>query len=118
VSGSALVSGLTIGLAVGLAGRFLVPGRRAAPVWLTVALGVAAALLGSVVIRLLGGDLAGLTVPRLAVQAGFAGVAVALAVVTADRQPAPDGYAPAIRASAAPPPGGVAGEQREREEGP
>ncbi|MEU5722449.1 hypothetical protein [Micromonospora sp. NPDC047738] len=118
MSGSALISALTIGLAVGLAGRLLVPGRRVAPVWLTVALGVAAALLGSVVIRLLGADLAELTVLRLVAQSGFAGVAVVLAVVAAERQSRRDGYAPLFRTSApAPPPSSAAGERREREDG-
>ncbi|MCW3818169.1 hypothetical protein ONA91_27335 [Micromonospora sp. DR5-3] len=119
MSGSALISGLAIGLAVGLAGRLLVPGRRAAPVWLTVALGVAAALLGSVVIRLLGADLAELTVLRLVAQSGFAGVAVFLAVVTAERQSPRDGYEPVIRAAtAAPAPRDAACERREREDRP
>lgn len=116
MSGSALISGLIIGLAIGLAGRFLVPGRRAAPAWLTVALGVAAALLGSVVIRLVGAGLVEFTLLRLAVQAGFAGVAVAFAVITADREPRHGGHASVIRAPAAPPPRGVPGEQPEREE--
>jgi uncharacterized membrane protein YeaQ/YmgE (transglycosylase-associated protein family) len=81
VTGSALLSALAIGLAVGVVGRFVLPGPKAAPVWLTVALGVAAALLGSVTIRLIGVDVN----PALP-QVGFALPAVVLGVVTAGRR--------------------------------
>ncbi|MFC0506442.1 hypothetical protein [Micromonospora costi] len=82
MDGNVLVSALIVGLAIGTAGRLLVPGRAAVPVWLTLALGVAAALLGSIVVRLAGVDLGGLTALRLTVQTGCAGLAVVLAVVS------------------------------------
>ncbi|MDZ5442369.1 hypothetical protein U2F26_06430 [Micromonospora sp. 4G57] len=100
MSGSALVSALIAGLAVGTAGRLVVPGQKAAPVWLTLALGVAAALLGSIMVRLAGADVDQPAVPRLIVQSVFAGVAVALAIVAAGRQRPAD---PAPPASALPP---------------
>lgn len=100
MTGSALVSALVVGLAVGLVGRFVVPGRTAAPVWLTLALGVAAAQLGSITLRLAGADLGEEAVPRLVVQSGFAAVAVVLAAVTAGRQRVADPGKP----SSVPPP--------------
>ena len=84
MTGSALLSALAIGLGVGIVGRLVLPGPKAAPVWLTVALGVAAALLGSVTIRLIGVD-ANQALPRLLAQVGFAVPAVVLGVVTARR---------------------------------
>ncbi|TDC36759.1 hypothetical protein E1211_12400 [Micromonospora sp. 15K316] len=83
MSGSALVSAVLVGLAVGVLGRWAVPGRRAAPLWLTLALGVAAALLGSIVARLAGTDIDELPGLRLTVQAGGAAGAVLLALLTA-----------------------------------
>lgn len=118
MSGSALVSALIVGVAVGVAGRLVVPGRTAAPVWLTLALGVAAALLGSIVVRLVGADVVEPTLPRLLVQSGSAGVVVVLAVVTAGRQrpaarPEPDPCLHRGGRRPAPPPGsGV--ERKER----
>jgi hypothetical protein len=82
VSGTALVSALVVGLAIGVAGRWAVPGRRA-PLWLTLAFGVAAALLGSIVARLAGADIDALPTLRLAVQTGCAAGAVLLALLTA-----------------------------------
>ncbi|MGC1215751.1 MAG: hypothetical protein WA890_31400 [Micromonospora sp.] len=112
MSVSALVSALVVGLAVGVAGRLVVPGPKAAPVWLTCALGVAAALLGSIVVLLVDADLAVPTGLRLVIQAGFAGVAVVLAVVTADRQRPPGPNALLIHASREQ----AGGKRREREE--
>lgn len=112
MSVSALVSALVVGLAVGVAGRLVVPGRKAAPVWLTLALGVAAALLGWIVVLLVDADLAEPTGLRLVIQAGFASVAVVLAVLTAGRQPPHDPNALLIHS----PRGQAGGERREREE--
>ncbi|MFU8850873.1 hypothetical protein ACNAW0_07785 [Micromonospora sp. SL1-18] len=85
MTGSALLSALAIGIGVGIVGRLALPGPKAAPVWLTVALGVAAALLGSVTIRLIGLDV-NQTLPLLLAQVGFAIPAVVVGVVTAGRR--------------------------------
>ncbi|MEU8262577.1 hypothetical protein AB0C02_18330 [Micromonospora sp. NPDC048999] len=89
MTGSALLSALAVGLGVGVVGRLVLPGPKAAPVWLTVALGVAAALLGSVTIRLIGVDV-NPALPRLLAQVGFAVPAVVLGVVTAGRRGSDD----------------------------
>ncbi|MEV0154225.1 hypothetical protein AB0H57_10860 [Micromonospora sp. NPDC050686] len=89
MSGDALVSALLVGLAVGMLGRLALPGRRAVPVWLTIALGIAAALLGTIGVRLAGAGLDADAGPRLLVQAASAVVATLLAVRAAvARQPA------------------------------
>ncbi|WP_233600924.1 MULTISPECIES: hypothetical protein [Micromonospora] len=92
MNGSTLVGALVVGLVVGSVGRLAVPGRTAAPVWLTLALGVAAALLGAIVVGLVGVDRTPPALLPLVVQSGFAAVAVVLAVVAAGR-PSPDGSA-------------------------
>ncbi|GGR76221.1 hypothetical protein GCM10010169_20440 [Micromonospora fulviviridis] len=83
-----LLGALVVGLAVGAVGRLVVPGRTAAPVWLTLALGVAAALLGAIVVGLVDTGPARPAVWPLVVQSGFAAVAVVLAVLAAGRPPA------------------------------
>ncbi|MFG3602836.1 hypothetical protein [Micromonospora chersina] len=88
MNGSTLVGALVVGLAVGAVGRLVVPGRTSAPVWLTLALGVAAALLGAIVVGLVDTGPAEPAVWPLVVQSGFAAVAVVLAVLTAGRPPA------------------------------
>ncbi|MEU2611033.1 hypothetical protein ABZ570_05495 [Micromonospora sp. NPDC007271] len=85
MTGSALLSALAIGLGVGIVGRLVLPGPKAAPVWLTVALGVAAAVLGSVTIRLVGVAV-DQALPLLLAQVGFAVTAVVVGVVTAGRR--------------------------------
>ncbi|WP_018255634.1 hypothetical protein [Salinispora mooreana] len=91
MTGNALIHALVIGASVGLLGRFVLPGRNAAPVWLAVAVGLGAALLGTIIARVAGVDVAAPSVLRLAVQSGFAGAAVVLAVVTARHTPGPTG---------------------------
>ncbi|MEW2383559.1 hypothetical protein AB0873_15920 [Micromonospora sp. NPDC047707] len=93
MTGDALVHALVVGLAVGAFGRLVLPGRPVAPVWLTLAVGVGAALLGTISARVAGVDVAAPSPLRLAVQAGFAGTAVLLALVTAGRAPRPTGHA-------------------------
>ncbi|MEV0430951.1 hypothetical protein ACIBPB_24080 [Micromonospora sp. NPDC049836] len=90
MGGSALLSALAVGIGVGLVGRLALPGPKAAPVWLTIALGVAAALLGSVIARLLGVDLDNLAPHRLVAQVGLALPAVVLGVVAAGRRRTPE----------------------------
>lgn len=85
MNGSTLVGALVVGLVVGALGRLVVPGRTAAPVWATLALGVAAALLGAIVVGLVGVDRTPPAVLPLLVQSGFAAVAVVLAGVAAGR---------------------------------
>lgn len=89
MTGNALIHALAVGVAVGVLGRLVLPGRAAAPLWLTVAVGLGAALLGTITARVAGVDVAEPSVLRLVVQAGFAGAAVVLAVATAGRAPRP-----------------------------
>ncbi|WBB68470.1 hypothetical protein [Micromonospora sp. WMMD812] len=85
MSGDVLVSALVVGLMVGAAGWLPVPGRTAVPLWLTLALGVAAALLGAIVVRLAGAGADDFTALLIAQSCG-AGTAVLLAVLSGRRR--------------------------------
>ncbi|MBO4160946.1 MULTISPECIES: GlsB/YeaQ/YmgE family stress response membrane protein [Micromonospora] len=78
-----IVAAVVVGLVVGTLGRLVIPGRKQVPVWLTLAVGLVAALLGTILSRLVGIDGDGYTLRQLIVQVGLAGVAVALVVGTA-----------------------------------
>ena len=49
-----IISAIIIGAIIGALGRLVVPGRQSMPVWLTVVVGIVAALLGSVIANALG----------------------------------------------------------------
>ncbi|KWV32738.1 MULTISPECIES: transglycosylase [Micromonospora] len=83
MSGTGIVAAVVVGLVIGALGRLVVPGRTQLPLWLTLAVGLVAALLGTILSRLVGIDGDGYTLRQLIVQVGLAGVAVALVVGTA-----------------------------------
>lgn len=82
-----LIAAVAVGAVIGIAGRFIMPPRRRVPVWLPVAVGVGAALLGTVVARLADSGSAGFSMAELAMQLTFGALGVALVAATADRQP-------------------------------
>ncbi|MDG9673975.1 GlsB/YeaQ/YmgE family stress response membrane protein [Micromonospora sp. DH14] len=82
-----LVTALLVGVASGLFGRLVIPGRREAPIWLTVSVGVVAALAGTILARLAGVDTGTLNLLTLVIQVGLAGTGVVLVVATAKPQP-------------------------------
>ena len=45
-----ILSAILIGLVIGVLGRLVAPGRQHIPVWLTVAVGIVAALVGSALV--------------------------------------------------------------------
>ena len=49
-----ILGALVIGLVLGLLGKLVAPGKQAIPLWLTILVGIAAALLGSLVAGWLG----------------------------------------------------------------
>ena len=81
-----LITALIVGLIVGALGRLVVPGRQAISIWLTLAIGVAAALLGTILARLVGIDASGFSLLTLLIQVGLAGLGVALAAGAATRR--------------------------------
>jgi uncharacterized membrane protein YeaQ/YmgE (transglycosylase-associated protein family) len=51
-----IITALIVGLIIGALGRLVVPGKQNIPIWLTMVIGVVAALLGTVIARAFGVD--------------------------------------------------------------
>lgn len=49
-----IISAIIIGLIVGALGRLVVPGKQKIPIWLTIVVGIVAALLGTALARAMG----------------------------------------------------------------
>lgn len=75
-----IIVALIVGLVIGALGRLVVPGRQDIPIWLTMLIGVGAALLGTVIARAAGIATAtsGIDWMELLVQVALAAIAVAL----------------------------------------
>ena len=77
-----ILGALVIGAVIGVLGRLVVPGKQDIPVWLTIVVGIVAALLGSLIVGNLR-DTDGIDWVELLAQVGLA--AVGVAVVSAMR---------------------------------
>jgi uncharacterized membrane protein YeaQ/YmgE (transglycosylase-associated protein family) len=74
-----LLTAIVIGLIIGALGRLVLPGRQSIPIWLTILIGIGAALLGTAVARALGvANTAGIDWIEIAIQVGLAAIGVAL----------------------------------------
>ena len=82
-----IITALIVGLIVGALGRLVVPGRQNIPIWLTMVIGVVAALLGTVLARAFGVDkTGGIDWIELAFQIVLAAIGVALVVGAGGRR--------------------------------
>jgi uncharacterized membrane protein YeaQ/YmgE (transglycosylase-associated protein family) len=54
VTVAGILSAIVIGLIVGVLARMILPGRQNIPIWLTIVVGIVAALLGTALARALG----------------------------------------------------------------
>lgn len=85
MTASSLISAVTVGVVIGLAGWLLIRRARVAPPWLPVAGSVGAALLATILARLATTDQTSLTAPVVVLQILFAAAGVAAVAGTADR---------------------------------
>ncbi|MBB4913495.1 GlsB/YeaQ/YmgE family stress response membrane protein [Streptosporangium saharense] len=75
-----IISALIVGLVVGVLGRLVVPGRQNIPIWLTIVIGIIAALIGTAIATVLGvASTRGIDWIELIIQIALAAVGVALA---------------------------------------
>lgn len=82
-----IISALIVGLIIGALGRLVVPGRQNLPIWLTILIGVGAALLGTVIARALGvAETRGFDWTELLFQVVLAAIGVALVAGMAGRR--------------------------------
>lgn len=81
-----IISAIIVGAIIGVLGRLVVPGRQNIKLWLTVVIGIVAALLGTFIANALGvGDTRGLDVIEIVIQVVLAAVGVALVAGTSGR---------------------------------
>ena len=82
-----IITALIIGLIIGALGRLVVPGKQNIPIWLTMVIGVVAALLGTVIARAIGvADTKGIDWIELLFQVVLAAIGVALVVGISGRR--------------------------------
>ena len=74
-----IISAIVVGLIIGALGRLVVPGRQDLSIWLTIAIGIVAALVGSLIASALGvGETRGIDWIKLIIQVALAALGVAL----------------------------------------
>lgn len=83
-----IIGAIVIGLIVGALGRLVVPGKQDIPVWLTIVVGIVAALIGSAIVGPLR-DTDGIDWIELLVQIALAAIGVALVAGMRGRRRAP-----------------------------
>jgi uncharacterized membrane protein YeaQ/YmgE (transglycosylase-associated protein family) len=71
-----IIGAIVIGLVIGALGRLMVPGKQDLPIWLTIVIGIVAALVGSAIVGPLR-DTDGVDWVELIVQVALAAAAVA-----------------------------------------
>ncbi|MFY1669317.1 GlsB/YeaQ/YmgE family stress response membrane protein [Plantactinospora sp. WMMB334] len=74
-----IISAIIIGLVIGALGRLVVPGKQNIPIWLTLAIGIVAALLGTIIAGIFGvAETEGVDWIELILQVAVAAVGVSL----------------------------------------
>ena len=74
-----IISAIVVGAIVGALGRLVVPGRQNISIWLTIGIGIVAALVGGLIASALGvGDTRGIDWIKLIIQIALAAVVVSL----------------------------------------
>jgi uncharacterized membrane protein YeaQ/YmgE (transglycosylase-associated protein family) len=82
-----IITALIVGLIIGALGRLVVPGKQNIPLWLTLVIGVVAALLGTVIARATGvADTKGFDWIELLFQIVLAAIGVALVAGVGSRR--------------------------------
>ena len=72
-----IISAIVVGLIIGALGRLVVPGKQNIPIWLTIVVGIVAALVGSAIVGSMR-DTNGVDWIELIVQVALAAVGVGL----------------------------------------
>lgn len=76
-----IISALVVGIIIGALGRLVVPGKQNIPIWLTMLIGIVAALIGTWIARGFGwADTSGVDWIELILQVALAAIGVLLVV--------------------------------------
>jgi uncharacterized membrane protein YeaQ/YmgE (transglycosylase-associated protein family) len=79
VTVTGIISAIIVGLIIGALGRLVLPGRQAIPIWLTILIGIAAAIIGTFIASALDvGSTRGVDWIELLIQIALAAAGVAL----------------------------------------
>jgi uncharacterized membrane protein YeaQ/YmgE (transglycosylase-associated protein family) len=82
-----IITAIVVGLIIGALGRLVVPGKQNIPIWLTIVIGIVAALLGTVIAKAVGvADTKGVDWIELLFQVVLAAVGVALVAGVGSRR--------------------------------
>jgi uncharacterized membrane protein YeaQ/YmgE (transglycosylase-associated protein family) len=74
-----IISAVIVGLIIGALGRLVLPGRQAIPIWLTILIGIAAAIVGTLLATAMGvGSTRGIDWIEFFIQIALAAVGVSL----------------------------------------
>jgi uncharacterized membrane protein YeaQ/YmgE (transglycosylase-associated protein family) len=83
-----IITAIIIGLVIGALGRLVVPGKQDIPIWLTMLIGVVAAIIGTFLAAAIGvDDTDGIDWIELALQVALAAVGVAIIAGARGRRP-------------------------------
>ncbi len=79
MTAAGIISAIIVGLIIGVLGRLVLPGRQNIPMWLTIVVGIGAALLGTAIARGAGiADTPGIDWTEILIQVVLAAVGIAL----------------------------------------
>ncbi|HZM83871.1 MAG TPA: hypothetical protein VFC19_49775 [Candidatus Limnocylindrales bacterium] len=82
-----IISAIVVGLIIGALGRLVLPGRQNIPVWLTIVVGIGAALLGTAIARGMGlADTPGIDFTEILIQVVLAAIGVAVVAGFSNRR--------------------------------
>jgi len=82
-----IFSALIVGIVIGALGRLVVPGRQRIPLWLTIVIGIVAALIGTAIASVLGVAVTfGIDWIEIAIQVALAAVGVSIVSGTYGRR--------------------------------
>jgi uncharacterized membrane protein YeaQ/YmgE (transglycosylase-associated protein family) len=74
-----IISALIVGLIIGALGRLVVPGKQSIPIWLTIVVGIIAAIVGTFIANALGvGDTNGIDWIEVLIQVILAAIGVTI----------------------------------------
>jgi uncharacterized membrane protein YeaQ/YmgE (transglycosylase-associated protein family) len=87
MTATGIISAIIVGAIIGALGRLVVPGRQRIAIWLTVVIGIVAALIGSLIANALGvGSTRGIDWIELIIQIALAALGVALVAGSSGRR--------------------------------
>jgi uncharacterized membrane protein YeaQ/YmgE (transglycosylase-associated protein family) len=86
VTVTGIITAIIVGAIIGALGRLVVPGKQNIPIWLTIVIGIVAAIVGTLLAGAIGLSTAGFSIWELLVQVALAALGVFLVAGTYGRR--------------------------------